>query len=112
MYRILRSTKSIYDLFELYIPGHHILNRIPNTNYTNYYVFQDIHKGVRAVKFEEPYMCCNSGCFNCKSVCENILDYKIEDILAMHLHPTYYSTYHLNNDKSAAKHLFNMLELS
>lgn len=103
--------KTIYDLFELYIPGHHILNCIPNNLYKNFYVFQDLHKGIRAVKFKDINMCCQSGCNNCKAECENILDYKIEDILAMKLHPTYYSTYHLNDDKSAAKHLFDLLEL-
>ena len=103
--------KSVYDLFELYIPGHHILNRIPNTLYKDFYIFQDLNKGVRAVKFEEPDMCCQSGCFSCKSTCENILDYKIEDILAMKLHPTYYDVYNLDDDKSAAKHLFDLLEL-
>jgi len=46
-----------------------------------------------------------------KFYCENILDYKIEDILAMKLHPTYYKTYNLDNDKSAAKHLFDLLDL-
>ena len=103
--------KTIYDLFELYIPGHHVLNRIPNYFYKDFYVFQDVIKGVRAVKFEDTNMCCQSGCFNCKATCDNILDYKIEDILAMKLHPTYYSTYHLDDDKSAAKHLFDLLEL-
>jgi hypothetical protein len=29
----------------------------------------------------------------------------------MKLHPSYYLTYHLDNDKSAAKHLFDLLEL-
>jgi hypothetical protein len=96
--------KSIYDLFELYIPGHHILNLIPNNFYKEFYVFQDVIKGVRAVQFED------SNMFH-KIHCENILDYKIEDILAMKLHPTYYSTYHLDDDKSAAKHLFDLLEL-
>jgi hypothetical protein len=112
MSRFLRSSKSIYDLFELYIPGHHILNRIPNNLYKDHYVFQDLLRGVRAVKFTENDMCCHSGCYNCKIECENILDYKVEDILAMRLHPTYYSTYHLEDDKSAAKHLFNILEFS
>ena len=106
---LLRYSKSIYDLFELYIPGHHILNRIPNNFYKDYYVFQDINKGVRAVKFNDPDMCCDSGCFHCKSECENILEYKIEDILAMKLHPTYYTTFYLENDKTAAKHLFDLL---
>jgi len=108
---LLRYTKSIYDLFELYIPGHYILNRIPNNFYKDYYVFQDMNKGVRSVKFEKPYMCCGSGCLNCKSECENILDYNIEDILAMKLHPTYYTTYYLLDDRTAAKHLFDMLNL-
>ena len=103
--------KSIYDMFELYIPGHHILNRIPNYNYKNFFVYQDMFKGVRAVKFEESNICCQSGCNNCKFHCENILDYKIEDILAMKLHPTYYNCYNLDDDKSAAKHLFNLLDL-
>lgn len=103
--------KSIYDLFELYIPGHHILNLIPNNFYKNFYVFQDLNNGVRAVKFKESNMCCQSGCFNCKAECENILDYNIEDILAMKLHQTYYQTYNLNDDKAAAKHLFDLLEL-
>ena len=84
MSRFLRSSKSIYDLFELYIPGHHILNLIPNNFYKDFYVYQDLNKGVRAVKFED------SNMFD-KVHCENILDYKIEDILAMKLHPTYYS---------------------
>ena len=103
--------KSIYDLFELYIPGHHILNRIPNNFYKDFYVFQDAHKGVRAVKFHQDDKCCHTGCNTCKANCDNILDYKIEDILAMKLHPTYYSTYHLDDEKSAAKHLFDLLEL-
>jgi len=103
--------KSIYDLFELYIPGHHILNRIPNYLYKDFYVFQDVNKGVRAVKFEDSSMCCQSGCYSCKSECENILDYNIDDILAMKLHPSYYNCYNLNDDKSAAKHLFDLLEL-
>jgi hypothetical protein len=103
--------KSIYDLFELYIPGHHILNRIPNYLYKDFFVFQDLNKGVRAVQFNASDICCQSGCFNCKSTCDNILDYNIEDILAMKLHPTYYHTYNLDDDKSAAKHLFDLLEL-
>lgn len=109
MANIIRKT--IYDLFELYIPGHHILNRIPNDFYKDFYVFQDLNKGVRAVKFDDSNMCCQSGCFSCKAECENILDYKIEDILAMKLHHTYYSTYNLDDDKSAAKHLFDLLDL-
>jgi hypothetical protein len=103
--------KSIYDMFELYIPGHHILNRIPNYLYKDHYIFHDMLKGVRAVKFKESDMCCNSGCYNCKFHCENILDYKIEDILAMKLHQTYYNVYRLDNDNSAAKHLFDLLNL-
>jgi hypothetical protein len=109
MAQIIR--KSIYDLFELYIPGHHVLNYIPNYLYKNYYVFQDMHKGVRAVKFNDNSLCCQSGCYNCKDICDNILDYKIEDILAMKLHSTYYKTYNLDDDKSAAKHLFDLLDL-
>lgn len=96
--------KSIYDLFELYIPGHHILNLIPNNFYKDFYVYQDVIKGIRAVKFEDTDM------FH-KIQCENILDYNIEDILAMKLHQTYYQTYNLNDDKAAAKHLFDLLEL-
>ena len=103
--------KSLYDLFELYIPGHYILNRIPNYLYKDYYIYQDEHKGILGVKFNSTNMCCHSGCLNCKIDCDNILNYNIEDILAMKIHSTYYTTYNLNNDKLVAEHIFNLFEL-
>lgn len=128
MPNILRSTKSIYDLFELYIPGHHILNRIPNNFYKNHYIYQHALMGVSVsiINFDENmynYSCCNSGCNGCTGFNGNngyngfnhnyktILDYKIEDILAMKLHHSYYTNYHIDNDKLATTHLFDLLNL-
>jgi hypothetical protein len=104
-----KISQSVYDLFEQHLPGHYILNIIPNDTYKDYSIYQDLMKGVRATKFNTEIECCNYGCRDCKGKCENILDYKVEDILAMKLHSSYYSTYNLDSDEAAAKHLYSLL---
>jgi hypothetical protein len=88
------SNNSVYDILEKYYYGNYILYKIPNWSYSSYYILSDPFKGIVSS--------------NLIDFANNINQFTHEDILAMKIHPSYYKTYRIENEKDLAKHLLEL----